>query len=96
MLKMTPFVLTPVGVYIDQNNTINVITPERRSLYEQLHSQSSKFGTFTKLTVMLQLAKVLNTFHCFKHKAWAHGSLTSHNVFVTLNADDTEISTIDE
>lgn len=33
---------------------------------------------------MIQLARILNTFHCLKHKTWAHGNLTSHNVFVDV------------
>ena len=33
---------------------------------------------------MIQLAKILNTFHCLRHKTWAHGNLTPHNVFIHL------------
>lgn len=37
MLKVINFVTTPVGVYIDEKNTIHVISRERRSLYEVIH-----------------------------------------------------------
>jgi Protein tyrosine and serine/threonine kinase len=46
-----------------------------------------------KLTILIHLAKILNTFHCLKHKAWAHGNLTSHNVFVELPIDLKDIET---
>lgn len=95
MLKMINYVTTPVGVYIDEKNTIHVISLERKSLYEILHTDSLeniKLTSFHKLTILIQLAKILNTFHCLRHKTWAHGNLTPHNIFVDLpkNIDDIE------
>ena len=44
-----------------------------------------ELSSFQKLSILIQLAKILNTFHCFKHRSpWAHGNLNSHNVFVQL------------
>lgn len=76
---------TPVGVYIDEKNTIHVISRERRSLFEVIHHQHEHVLTdFQKLTILMQLAKILNTFHCLPHRCWAHGNLTPHNVFVEM------------
>jgi len=46
MLKMVKFVTTPVGVYIDEKNTIHVISPERKSLFEVLHEDKVKLSTY--------------------------------------------------
>ena len=95
MLKMVPkFVHSPVGIFIDEENCIHMISPERTSLYELLHSADRKaLSTYTKLSILIQLAKILNTFHSFKHKTWAHGSLTPHNVFVQIPEDPARIET---
>lgn len=86
MLKLTCFVCTPVAVHTLDKKTIHLIYPIRKSLYEILHGPAKvELSTFQKLTILLQLAKILNTFHCLKHRqAWAHGSITPHNVFVEL------------
>lgn len=52
MLKVVNFVTTPVGVYIDESNTIHVISRERRSLYEFLHDETEKPTDFQKLSIL--------------------------------------------
>lgn len=76
---------TPVGVYIDESKTIHIISPERKSLFELLHDEKPQnLSNFAKLSISIQLAKIMNTFHCLRHRAWAHGNLTPHNVFVEI------------
>ena len=94
MLKLQKYATTPKGVYIDQNNTIHIFQQEKTSLYELLHGPAKvRLTDYMKLTILIHLAKVLNTFHCLKHKTWAHGNLTPHNVFVELPKDPKDIET---
>jgi len=37
MLKLAHHVMQPVGFYKDVNNTIHLVTHEKKSLYEQIH-----------------------------------------------------------
>lgn len=85
MLKLQQFVTTPVAIYINEVNTIHVISPIRQSLYSILHEEKTKLSTFIKLQLLILLAKIVNTLHCLKHRCWAHGNLTSHNVFVEVH-----------
>jgi hypothetical protein len=60
-------------------------------LYEVMHnSDEIKLSAYNKLTILIQVAKILNTFHCLQHKTWAHGHLTPHNVFIELPKNDIE------
>jgi serine/threonine protein kinase len=91
MLKLQQFVTTPVAVYINENNTIHVISTVRQSLYELLHVTKTVVPTFIKLQILVLLAKIVNTLHCLKHRCWAHGNLTSHNVFVEIQGTEVRV-----
>lgn len=54
------------------------------------NSDDTQLSDFNKLTILIQVAKILNTFHCLQHKTWAHGNLTPHNVFIELPKNDVE------
>jgi hypothetical protein len=92
---MSRYVAMPSGVYINEKNSINVISPERKSLFEILHGYNKELNlsNFSKLSILIQLAKILNTFHCLKKRVWAHGSVTSHNVFIVLPPNSEDIDT---
>ena len=75
MSKLIKFMVFPKGVYVDEQNSIHLIVPKRKSLYELIHdhnlSQSNVsiitgIQSYTKLVILTQLAKIMNTFHSLK------------------------------
>lgn len=42
---MTRYIVTPVGIYINEKNTIYIISPLKKSLYEYLHTNSDTLST---------------------------------------------------
>lgn len=53
MLKMAQYVTTPVAVYIDPSNTIHLISPVRKSLYQVLHIEKFEYSTHDKLVILI-------------------------------------------
>ena len=55
MLKLQQYVSTPVGVFIGEKNSIHVISPERKSLFEVLHDSKNQesLSIFTKLSILI-------------------------------------------
>jgi len=51
----------------------------------------TSLSTFNKLKLLIQIAKIVNTFHKLETHFTAHGSLSPHNIFVSVkNKKDTE------
>lgn len=54
-----------------------------------MYDNSSEFGQFERLTVLIQIAKIINTFHRLPDKqSIAHGHLSPHNIFVQVEIKD--------
>jgi hypothetical protein len=99
MSQLSKFVVFPKGVYVDEHNSIHLIMPKRKSLFELVHDVDKSTTTFfipsyTKLVILTQLAKIINTFHSLKHLQKSHGHLTSHNVFVEIPEDLDEVDNL--
>ena len=97
MLKLTKAIVFPKAVLMDESNTIHLFAEKRVSLYECLHGPEKSeliSSPYTKLILLIQLAKIINTFHTLKHLQKAHGHLSSHNVFVELPADPAEVENL--
>jgi hypothetical protein len=74
-----------------------VFSEKRLSLYEWLHIQENtetSSSPYTKLVLLINLAKIINTFHTLKYLQKAHGHLSSHNVFVEVPTDPLEIENL--
>lgn len=94
MLKLTKHVIFPRAVLMDETNTIHLFASRKTSLFEWLHKQQKSEASsspYTKLVLLLHLARILNTFHSLKPLQKAHGHLSSHNVFVEVPADILEV-----
>jgi len=97
MTKLSKLVVFPKGVYVDEHNSIHLIMPKRLSLFEFVHNVTKSTTSFsvpsyTKLVIMTQLARTMDTFHSFGHTA--HGHLTSHNVFVEIPEDPEKVDNL--
>lgn len=77
MSKLTKYMVFPKGIYVDDQNSIHLIVPKRKSLYELIHcpdyglsdsrnTSSGGIQSYTKLVILTQLAKIMNTFHSLK------------------------------
>ena len=92
LYKMSDYVVMPLGIHVSQKMEITVILPELVSLHDFLHSPSSINGSeeglslSKKIGVLLELARVLSQFHSLA-LPFAHGSITSHNIFVEFDGD---------
>lgn len=53
MLKMGPYLSTPVAVYINEQKTIHLIQPARVSLHQRLHLNKEKLSEHTKLVILI-------------------------------------------
>lgn len=68
MLKLYKYVVFPKAVYIDEKNSIHLIYPQRKSLYELIHdpwrinNTETQISTFSKLHILRSIALILNTF----------------------------------
>ena len=66
MLRLHNLVLFPRGIHISDTNQICVIQPRMQSLYEVVHAapdHKKELSQYCKINILIQLAKVLNTFH---------------------------------
>ena len=93
MLKLYKYTVFPRAVFISENNSIHLIYPLRKSLYELIHdplrinNSGTQISTFAKLNIMHSIATILNTFATLRHKPMSHGHLNSQNIFVSLPED---------
>lgn len=92
LYKMTEFVVMPKGIHVSRKMEITVVVPEMISLHDFLHQPASENGSeeglslSKKIAVLLELARILSQFHSLA-VPFAHGSITSHNVFVKFDAE---------
>ena len=82
----------PLGVHVSRKMEISVVLPELRSLHDFIHSPQSINGSeeglslSKKIAVLVELAQILGQFHSLA-VPFAHGNITSHNIFVEFNAE---------
>ena len=94
LYKMSDYVVIPQGIHVSRKMEITVVLPEMVSLNDFLHQPSSINGSeeglslSKKIAVLLELARILSQFHSLA-VPFAHGSITSHNIFVEFN-DETD------
>ena len=48
-----------------------------------MFSKEQVLSPYTKLQILIQTAKIINTFHRLVDQPLCHGHLTPHNIFVT-------------
>lgn len=90
LYKMSDYVVWPLGIHVSRKMEITVVLPELVSLHEFLHSPESinnsveSLSLSKKIAVLLELARILSQFHSLAVPI-AHGSITSHNVFVSFD-----------
>lgn len=90
MLKLYKFTVFPRAVFINEKNSIHLIYPQRKSLYELIHdpwrinNAEMQISTFAKLHILHSIALILNTFATLRHKPMSHGHLNSLNIFVQM------------
>ena len=83
----------PQGIHVSKTMEISCVVPELVSLHEWLYeppkiNQSEQgLSLFKKMSVLIELAKVLSQFHSLGNSPIAHGSITSHNIFIDLSSD---------
>jgi hypothetical protein len=63
LLKLTKYVVFPQGVYINENNSLHVVTEYGVSLHQLMFSKEQVLSPYTKLQILIQTAKIINTFH---------------------------------
>ena len=57
-----------------------------------IHNKSRRLSLFTKLQILIQIAKIVNTFHRLEGVFTAHGNLTPNNIFVSVSQNqETEV-----
>ena len=97
MLKLFKYTVFPKAVFINEKNSIHLIYPQRKSLYELIHdplrinNSGTQISTFAKLHIMHSIATILNTFATLRHKPMSHGHLNSQNIFVSLPEDPSQL-----
>lgn len=74
---------------MSDQKSIHIIQSEKLSLYELIHQckNAKTLTNYCKMYILINLAKILNTFHTLKHKPIVHGHLSSHNIFVWVPSD---------
>ena len=81
----------PQGIHVSKTMEISCVVPELVSLHEWLYEppklNSSEHGLslFRKMSILIELAKVLSQFHSLGNSPIAHGSITSHNIFIDFS-----------
>lgn len=63
LLKLTKYVVFPQGVYINEKNSLHVVTEYGISLHQLMYSKEQVLSPYTKLQILIQTAKIINTFH---------------------------------
>ena len=92
LYKMNDYVVSPLAIHVSRKMEITVVLPEMRSLHDFLYSHASDnsieegLSLSKKIAVLLELARILSQFHSLA-VPFAHGSITSHNIFVEFDAE---------
>ena len=87
LYKMSDYIVMPLGIHVSKKMEITVVVPEMTSLHELIHEPTQinwneqGLSLQRKLTLLIELAKVMNQFHTLA-TPMAHGSLNPHNIFV--------------
>ena len=77
----------PRGIFIKDESQIHIVYASKQSLYELIHHGKPDLDMYSKLMILAQIAKILNSLHGIRdatNTPMAHGSLSSHNIFIKL------------
>lgn len=88
LLKLTKYVVFPQGVYINEKNSLHVVAEYGISLHQLMYSKEQVLSPYTKLQILIQTAKIINTFHRLSDQPLYHGHLTPHNIFVSIQSQN--------
>jgi len=97
LYNISKYIVNPMAIYISSQMQINIVMPRLVTLYEVIHestrinSSDDGLDVSQKLNLLIQIARILNTFHSLSPPI-CHGNLNTHNIFLDLHSKDTDVN----